>query len=64
MIYLILTLIIGVLGYIVYNLLNKLEKVEQSYITLIEHNRTLNNIIKSSQDKLKELDSKGYIKGK
>jgi len=60
---LILTVILGILvvilGYTTFNLLRKNEKAEDILVSQDEFIQTLNNIIKTTDKRLKEIDSKG-----
>lgn len=59
----ILTVILGILvvilGYTTFNLLRKNEKAEDILVSQDEFIQTLNNIIKTTDKRLKEIDSKG-----
>ena len=59
----ILILIIGGCGYVIFNLLKKVETLEEKYEEFQIYINSLSKIIGDSNVKLKELDEKGTFKG-
>ena len=55
----ILGILVVILGYTTFNLLRKNEKAEDILVSQDEFIQTLNNIIKTTDKRLKEIDSKG-----